>query len=264
MPSPKVVIRMGGHSQIVDTEGPDTAIPVDQLVVRAKDGTDQHFRLFPGMRPEQLRERVAKRGIADFDSARVHCHDGNWEEYQALAAGAWPKMRMTEEPATEAGVHEVEARTTFRVSDHYFRVIAKIAFHYYLVHARRGFRGDEPEFEPLRRFILEGGDWNEFFGRPGPKLVLPFGELASGKVITPTQWCHILGAHESSKTVVVHVSLFCGPGCVRKPHHVRLGSLTGEIVLPDIGRGHVYFYDKTQPDSGYAGHVEPVSFSRIA
>ena len=86
-------------------------------------------------------------------------------------------------PDTEAGVTPIDGRITFKVNDHYFRSVAKIAFHYYLIYSHRGYRGNETYFDPIRDFIMNGGDHEPFFNQTGPKFAMPFGDLPSGGVI---------------------------------------------------------------------------------
>jgi hypothetical protein len=265
MPPPRFTMNCGDHRQIVRplSDRPGDAEFIDQLVVRSEDGNDHQFQLFPGLQADQLRDRVESAGIKDFETAWLHCDQANWEEFVALVQAAWPNKGLSELAPTEPGLHKAEGRITFTFSDHYFRAIAKIAFHYYLVHSRRGVRGDEAEFAPVRRFILEGGDASDFFDTPGPRFAVPFGELPTGGAITPAHWCHVLAVYEASEVVVGYVHLFAGPGCVRKPHHVRLAQLASRIVLPVGIFGHVYLYEKDQTKIGYAGRVVPASFSRF-
>ena len=265
MPPPRHTINCGDHSQIVKPlrDRPRDVEPVDQFVVRGEDGNDHHFPLFPGMHAKQLRDRVESAVSKDFERAWLDCDQATRGQSVALAQAAWPNKRLIELHSTEPGVHKAQGRITFTYSDHYFRAIAKIAFHYYLVHSCRGVRGDEPEFAAIRRFILEGGDASDFLDTPGPKFAVPFGELPTGKAITPSQWCHVLAAHEASQVVVGYVHLFAGPERVGKPHYVRLAQLTSSIVLPLGVFGHVYLYDEDQPEIGHAGHVVPAAMSRL-
>lgn len=267
MPPPNFTMYSGDHTQIIrpQKENPQNATPIDQLVFHRADGDAHPLELYPGMRPSQLRERVVNDGIIDFEKVRLHCDQAKLEQYKQLVQDAWPgkELKFTEDVPTEPGVHKVEGRITFKFEDRYFRVIAKIAFHYFLVHNCRGIRGDEPEYAPIRGFIINGGDPSVFFDAGGPKFAVPFDEHPSGEVRTPSQWRHVLAAHEESDVVVGYVYLFAGPGCVRKPHHIKLGPLNHRIVLSNGVFGHVYKYHKEQPEVGYAGQVIPASFTRI-
>jgi len=205
---------------------------VDQVVIRVNDARDEHFELYPGMRPEQLQMRVAAAGVDHFTRAWLHCDDSHWKEFTSLLQAAWPEKQMERLPDTEPGIHQVKGRVIFRFGDHYFRAIAKIAFHYYLTHSRRGTRGDEREFESVRQFIMNGGDPTEFFPVDLTRFAMPFGKLPDGGALMPSKWCHILCADESSGDAVVYVHLFAGPKSVRKGHHLRLGRVPGSIIVP--------------------------------
>ena len=67
MPPPKSVIRSGDHSELVKPiPGDHHAVThVDHIVIRGEDGSDYEVPLFRGMRPEQLRKKVAAASITD-------------------------------------------------------------------------------------------------------------------------------------------------------------------------------------------------------
>jgi len=184
-------------------------------------------------------------------------------EFQLLMKETWPKSEPHNLPDTEAGITQVNGCVTFKVTDHYFRSLAKIAFHYYLVHSRRGFRGDEQCFSPIRDFIMNGGDDKGFFKQPGPKFAMPFGEIPSGGVITPKQWSHIIAADETDKVATVYIQLFVGPGCVPKPHYIKLADINSNVIIPSSTWSHVYLYDESQKSGRYAGEVKEAQITRI-
>ncbi|MHC4698579.1 MAG: hypothetical protein ACYTFA_17750 [Planctomycetota bacterium] len=196
--------------------------------------------------------------------ASLHCDEALWEEYTSLVKAAWPNIQLDPQASTAAGVHTVKGRTTCTFTDHYFRAIAKIAFHYYLSHSKRGTRGDEPQFDPIRRFILEGGDVDSFFPADFTRFAVPFGILRGGGALLPTTWCHMLAADESSDTAVAYVCLFAGPELIRAGYHVLLGCLPGSIVVPGSVWGHVYQYGNDESEGRYAGQVRALSLNRVA
>jgi hypothetical protein len=161
-------------------------------------------------------------------------------------------------------VHQVRGRTEFVFSCDAFRGLAKIAFHYYLVHNKRGYRGDEAEFHAIRDYIQNGvGDYEQFFDRPGPEFAMPFGETSPGRGTTPGNWCHILAAHEVEGDIVVYMRFFAGPGCEGQAQQVSLARIRSQIIFPDGFWGHVYHYEG-RPDDRYSGIVERARLHRLA
>ena len=264
MPPPVVTMTSNGGTQLVKplTYRTRDMGPADQIVIYDSDGNGQPFELYRGMRAEQLLARVATAGIIDFDRAELRADDANWDEFAALVRAAWPNKCLSEIARTEPGVYKAEGRITCRFTSRYYRAIAKIAFHYFLVHSRRGMRGDESVFTSIRRFIIQGGDPAPFFEVSEPRFANPFRQLPSGRTLTPSRWCHILAACEARTEVVGYVHLFAGPGCLRRPHHIRLAKLDRRIALPDPVFGHVYEYDEDQPAVGCAGRVFPTRLIR--
>lgn len=266
-PPPKYTVDMGGHRELVDPldDNPQLVSPVDQVFVRDKNGKEAWIRLYPNMRADQVRSDFTKAGVGEMEESRLHCAEASWTHYTQLLRQVWPNVKIEEGEPTPAGVHpSVPGTADFVVNTSYFRAVAKIAFHYYLAHSHRGQRGDEACFDDVRHFILEGGDAERFFKESQrPDFAIPFGELPSGGVLTPTQWCHVLAASECGGQGFAYVQLFVGRGHVPRPHYVLLGQWSSPIVVPKSVWGHVYLYDNPQQPGRYAGRVEEANVTRL-
>jgi hypothetical protein len=252
-PGPAYTLDRGDHQEIIEpcANDPETALPVDQLVVRDKEGVDHHIRLFPGMRAEQLKQQLARKSVGVIDGVWFHWGEANGQEYLRLVETVWPGADFRELPCTEAGVHQMAGQVRFYLSGGYYRAIAKIALHYYLAHSRRGARGDERQFLQIRRFILNGGDMAEFFHSTRKKFILPIQEP-----IMPAHWCHVLGATETERSAVAYVQLFVGPRAVPTAHHIALGEISSSLVVPHAYWAHRYVYETGKMPGKYGGRVE--------
>ncbi|MGD0551898.1 MAG: hypothetical protein ABSB25_04520 [Sedimentisphaerales bacterium] len=265
VPSPQSTIDHDDHRQLVERsrENPKNVYPLDQIVIQDDKGGEFFIKLFSGMQPEHLKDRVEKCGIIKINKLWLHCDTQMFSEFQQLLMKTWPKSERHELPETKEGLTQISGCITFKVNDHYFRSLAKIAFHHYLTHSRRGFRGDEQCFEPIRDFIMNGGNKEAFFNQSGPKFAMPFGEIPTGGVLTPKQWCHVMAANETDKVAVVYLQLFVGDGCIPKPHYIQLGNIHSKIIVPNSTWGHVYLYDESPGSDRYAGQVEQAQITRI-
>src|SRR5216683_731783 len=235
MPPPKFTINRGDHQELVNasTDDPRNAEAIDQLVVVDQKKGEQYIRLVPGMTATQLRARIAALGIAPSGNIYLHCDEGVCQYYTALLKEVYPDFPLREREGNDPGVHQVRGGASFTFHNDYWRAIAKIGFHYYLVNSRRGFHGDEPEFADIRRFIIEGGDYEAFFTNPVAKFALPFGELPDGRAILPEDWAHVLAADESGQAAVAMVSLFMGPERLGPTRHINLGRFQTPLIVPD-------------------------------
>jgi hypothetical protein len=256
-PGPQHTINYGDHHLLVQPceDAPQSATPVDQLVIHDSAGVEHFFRLFPGMNPLKLKEKIlSKIAPPPIPKMWLWYAPENEDEYRELIANMWSKYDYKALPDTPAGVHRVDARIRVVVNDHYWRAIAKIAFHFYLSHNRRGMRGDEPGFFGIRDFIRNGGAKGKFFRTDRPFIALPFGELPGGGVLTPRQWCHIVAADETQDEVIAYVHLFLGDGCLLQPHYISLGKIGAPFVwAPNLVHARVYMYDEAQRETGKAG-----------
>lgn len=263
---PRIVVFPIDHGELVELVGDDPrdVRPVDRLTIRDEDGSEHYIRLFKGMTVERLRTDIQKSGSKKHKVIFCSGNPENVESYKTLLDELYPNCRWEDRPDTEIGVHRVRGRTEFVFSTEAYRAIAKIAFHYYLVHNQRGYRGGEPGFDAVRRYIREGvGDYKHFFDLAGPTFLMHFGETNQGRGTTPGNWCHILAAHEVADKIVVDLRFFAGPGSKGEVHRVTLGRIHSRIVLPGAFWGHVYHYDM-RPGDKYSGFVERARLQRLA
>lgn len=265
MPPPRCTIDHGDHHELVSasTENPRNVAPVDQVVILDEAGGQNRIRLFPNMTAESLRTRIAALGDNLIDQWFLHADEATYSAYLELLREIRPGVTVTERDGYEAGIHAVKGRVEFTFHEDYWRAIAKIGFHYYLLNAPRGFRGDEPEFAPIRRFIKEGGDRKPFFAVPAARFLLPFGEVPGGHAILPQSWAHVLAADDSYGDAVAMVSLFMGPERLAPTYHINLGRLESPLLLPGNCCAHAYLYYAEPSKGKYAGRVVAQSLTRL-
>lgn len=259
-PPPKHLVDMGDHWALVEPVlgNPKEVALIDHVLVWDAMGKETHIRLFSGIRPDQIRQACRDAGLEKMKEARLHCSEDNWAEFTGLLCDLWPTAKFERGASTPAGVDcDMSVKIELVVNISYFQAIAKIGFHYFLTHSGRGFRGDEPHFEAIRRFITEGGNIEGFFKRANrPTFGMPFGALRDGRVITPDRWCHVLAACEADRQATAYVQLFVGPGCIPASYYIWLGQWSNPIISLNHTWGHVYLYDNPQQEGCYAGSVE--------
>jgi hypothetical protein len=223
----------------------------DQLVLTDALGERHFIELHPSMRADQLRGRVGRvlaKG-ATLSGATYSVSDKHIARFTALLTEAFPGMRFQELSSTSAGTHRVQFRTTFIFNEHYYRAIAKIALHHYLVYNRREFTGHELAFDPIRRFIRVGGDPRAFFGNYGRCFDWPSGPWSA-------RWTHGVAIDEEFESIVAAVCLFNEPDAEgASARYVRLARLTGDHVpvVPDGVWASAWVFDDPIPESGKVG-----------
>jgi hypothetical protein len=237
-PAPTFKADMGAYSLLVEPsiDDPRDVEPPDQLIVRDGHGQDHNIRLYPGIRASQIEQQVMLLGIGAVREVTLHCDIPESTSYMRTVSEVWPSMKANEMSDIPGGTQKVPIRGEFRVTVPYFQAIAKIGFHYYLMHSRRGYRGDEPHFAEVRQFILNGGAVSRFISRSDGGLRLPFGRQTDGRFTSPAGWCHILAADEAADEARAIVRLFVGPGHVPNPLCVRLGRIPNGLSVPGLVR----------------------------
>ena len=232
------------------TDKPTDITACDQLVVVDKNGQEHFVPLDPRMTAASLRRKLHSMGVAEIKTVLASWDESNEQVYLKMLEGAWPGVKYELLSSTEAGTCKVQARVSCQLNDHYFRAIAKIAFHYYLTRSKRA-KGHEDGFAQIRKFILEGGDWEPFF--EGPRRFA----LTDANVL-PSWWCHILAASEESDPVVAHVCLFRGPKGEGIEYTVNLGHLGSALVVLKPVWAHAYEYSRPVPTTRMVGVVRAI------
>lgn len=229
---------------------------VDCIDVIDQQGNHHPIPIFVGMSPETIREKIKALRIDGKVSVHFSVSADNGAWFDKVADELWPGAERTEFPMTEVGCYPGWGLVSFTVNDHYFRALAKMAFHYYLCYNGPGVRGDEPEFANLRRFILEGGEPEQFLTTPRESPVyygVPFGDVVGGGVVSSAHWCHLLAADDTQGTIVVYLQLFIGPGYANPPHYFALGRAPAGLRTPGAW-AHMLTWE---PGSTAKGIVEP-------
>jgi len=172
-------------------------------------------------------------------------------------------MKHGDLPTTPAGVHRVPVRIECKFTERYYRALAKIALHYLLAVTRCGFTGHELAFEPVRKFIIEGGDHRDFFSKGKPKIVLPVGILPDGTARLPLRWMHMLCGFESASSATVAVYTLFGPERPPSPHFVTLFHKPSPILVPTHSYGHAYIYGNHELGDVRTAFVKPVTIDAV-
>jgi hypothetical protein len=142
-------------------------------------------------------------------------------------------------------------KTVYRVTDLYFRAIAKIAFHYFLT-VVDFYHGDEDIFKPIRDFIMNGGVVEDFVKQKTKKPI---------ESILPNWWTHIMKIDCGYGGIFVYLQFFINvndnplPDMLQYKFMARLSSDHVPIGLIKRKCHHFIYYKPIQKVDGYYGEV---------
>ena len=257
VPPPRFTVKHETHEEIVDPrpDDPSQVDPVAQLVVLYADGGQREIRLHPAITETSLRSRVQELGTEQPKKLYLYAYQSEWPHYFELVRRIWPESSLDGQSSLDAGKHQVWGGATFAFAVAYWRAIAKVGFHYYLVNNRRGYTGHEPEFAAIRAFVMgQSGDPSDFFA-PQSRIVTAINGVVSYGHIVPGEWVHFLAADESDGFVTAMVSLFMGPERFAPTYQLRLSQSPLRLVVPNARHAHSYRYFDDQRAGPYAGRV---------
>ena len=233
--------------------GTQNARPLPQVVIVAPDGsceqvlvTDEAVtseELDRRIRATQLKGRLVLWPIASTEQ----------EQDRIMSLLRQSKYFSGEEvnENIRACNESVEVVGTIVVDKRYFRAIAKIAFHYFLIYYD-GFYGSEKTFEAIRRFIRYGD------GEIAPFVRQQRGNLVSDldKGYRPKYYGHLLIGNVSNRTISVNVQLFIGRD-IDPPHYsVFIGRNPRNVWMPPERFGHFYSYLEPNTRQNYHGIIQ--------
>jgi len=257
MPAPEAQAYMPEGVRRVRRIGGGNVAPVDQLVVFDENSQPHFLVLDPNMSVKTLRQKVKQIGVQETRPMDLDLAEINAAKYERLLKHAFPNIKIQWTSSVPAGVHRVRVMATCTYNDHYFRAIAKIALHYFLVYSQ-WYSGHEPCFSPIRDFIMNGGDAAPFFAGKSR-----FGTQQCTPGFVPAKWHHYLAADESQKYVVAFVNLFVGPSMpLGVEHHIKLAELPSKIIIPNARWAHEFAYDASPSSGKTVGEVVSVALTR--
>ncbi len=169
---------------------------------------------------------------------------------------------ITFDPADDAKISpsqtQVLAKSCVMYDKRYFQAIAKIAFHYFLLHSKV-FDGSEAEFRTIRRFIRygEGDEWNFI-----EKNDQPIAQDLSGND-RPSYYGHILRTEITLDRIALCVQLFIGHDYKPEWYRVILSQKKRKVFLQTEEFGHYYRYLEPDKRSKYDGVIENVTVAQI-
>ena len=160
--------------------------------------------------------------------------------YQVIEE-TWPSVTFGEGNLGSTTYHG--AVGTVKLTDRYFRALAKIGFHYFLTQFPQ-YTGQEPIFCDLRRFIVEDvgniSRVNEFIGNREHPLL---GEMLAPSV-RPAGWrAHVLCAETRPGECLAYVQMFVSEDWPAPVYAVRLAREAAIIDCRATGHAYIYYVD---------------------
>ncbi len=223
---PKLTALMrGAHLPVRHSDVAQAVEPVDCVILTDAADAEHTVELRPEMSARSILKVLRTTGAQPITKARLSCQHDQYSAYIEKMRAYWPSLRSVELPSIEAGQRRVRVSILFNVTDLYFRVIAKIAFHYFLTTRPTPVSGDEPEFDAVRSFIRDGGAVDRFV-HSGPQI-----DQCFSAPTPPTDWGHVVAVNERADGIGVMLHLFDGPGTLTRPYLVDL-SREHRIQLP--------------------------------
>jgi hypothetical protein len=224
-----------------------------QLV--ADDDSVHVIRITDGMTPEQFRSVFDSFGITHFKSgiAYASTEELAWVESLLGTLKSDNKLPWSANPGPITYGPSV---VKFEVTSRYFRAIAKIGFHYFLTKMPQ-FRGDEPCFADIRRFLKTDAcpvdECRRFIGYAPCHLER---QLRAGAELNC--WGHFLTAQSNYVQLAARVELFAGPGKRPLSYIVRLGQNPSRLDFNEAYGDFFEYFPKEQRTT-FDGRVSPLA-----
>lgn len=230
---------------------------VRQLIFFDEDGTVHHLPIRHDSTAETLKAAYDRLEIKNPVDVRMSCSGDDWEWVETLVRQTWPSVVVVlkgELSRTYDG-----GIVNLKLSDRYFRAVAKMGFHYFLTQFPE-LSGTESLFAGIRQFITEDRpvvEANRFLRKRNFPLLGPM--LVPGA--RPGGWrAHVLAAEIKAGQCLAHVQTFLTEDWPAPIYTVALGSVLG---VTDRAAGHLYVYNDDGPKGKFAGVAYDLTATRV-
>jgi len=252
----------GWEVLVEPTKDGENCKPLPQIVMIDSDGNCEQILIKDPMKltAKELSSRIKKLKRHNWIKAWAVQLDDNAADH---IFGLLKELGMydSEEVVTNIrpmnGTIKLKASGEITYGREYFRAIAKIGFHYFLLHSKL-FNGSEQEFEAIRQFIRYGeGDVRKFLAKGSSNLA----HDTSGRD-RPDFYAHVLRTDISCEQIAVFIQLFIGHDYKPNWHKVILSVKNHPVLLTSEEFGHYYRYLDPQNRVQYDGVIEKISVAQ--
>ncbi len=250
-PAPSRTVEIDGRHLPVRQRHGNSVEPSDCIVFRRADGSEATVSVFPRMGARALARKLLAAGWVEGTEVFVSVAEERHAEIVSMLETLIPRASYRETSVLAAGVHRVKGVNVYTVNTHYFRAIAKIAFHHYLCWSTTQESGREPRFDEIRRFITTG--------MAAQPPVVSVGDDSVPPPESPADVAHIVCFGRTADGLVGLVHLFANEDTKTRPWLVRLThDEISDDEVPDVW-GHAYVYcDIVDGGKPYAGVVREI------
>jgi hypothetical protein len=234
-------------------EGGENAYPARQIIVRDLDG--KHYSILITKKIKNARDLLKELKDRKLEHCTfVECWASAEEKEltEMLCKGVNVGISWSETTPYEM-VTKTQFVATFTVNDGYFRTIAKIAFHYFLKHSPQ-FTGSETEFQAIKKFIMNGGDSDQYVKQGPGSFIYGLGHA----VTTADRWGHLVAVDKSKRNIRAMLHFFVGPRIAPARYYEVYIERNPERIIYPQGIGHQFVYFDKPDGDGYGGRADPL------
>jgi len=227
----------------LEIEAGGAARQLRHISLIAEDDSPYIIAIPDGMTPEKFRARFDSLPVKKFKGTDVYAESSEISWIEQLLATLKIERRTDWDIRNVGPTVYSGAAIKITVNSRYFRDIAKIGFHYFLSKMPL-FKGSEPCFADLRRFIAEECSIEECtrflsYGREQIALDIQRGYRLKN-------WGHILTAEVDYLAIFAKVQLFVGPEFLSPVYTVKLGPNPSRIDCSDASADFFAYYPEAE------------------
>jgi len=183
----------------------------------------------------------------------VFADPSEYERMEIILSMIDSKLKISWPEKAPKGGQRIDFIAASRLTDKYYRAIAKIGFHYFIKMSEQ-FTGHEDMFNPIKNFIMDGGDWRSCVYSHEGNLVFDV-----NRRVRPKNFLHLLVAEKTYMTIQARMQLFLGTNVQPPIYTVQLARNPERVWSPDKAWGHSYVYFDNKDSEGYDGAMESLT-----
>ena len=216
-------VRELRHLSLITEEGIRHVIPIPE-----------------GMTPSRFRQEFDQLGVKKAEEGHIYADETEIPWIESLL----DTLKMDEKLGwLEGGAGPITYSNVvieFRVTERYFRALAKIGFHHFLTQIHR-FRGDEECFKAIREFIMTEGELSRC-----DKFVSYVRKSLIFRDMVPVAWGHAVAAEVDYHRLRSRVQLFLGPEYLPPVFTIQLGRNPSPIDYPETSLNFFEYYPRKE------------------